>query len=113
MLYLGDYDLCGNMIEENTRRVLEREAGELNWERLALTWEQVEQYDLPVITKHDRRFNNGAAHEAVETEALSQRIIVEILRTRLDELLPEPLERVVEREREQRANVRRDLEGGE
>jgi len=42
ILYLGDLDLSGGQIEANTRRVLEREAGELDWERLALTREQVE-----------------------------------------------------------------------
>jgi hypothetical protein len=79
--------------------------GELRWERLALTREQVEQYDLPVIVKHDRRFADGGAHEAVETEALSQRIIVEIVRNRLEELLPEPLEHVQEREAAQRRAI--------
>lgn len=31
ILYLGDLDLSGGQIEQNTRRVLEREAGELAW----------------------------------------------------------------------------------
>jgi hypothetical protein len=38
ILYLGELDLSGDQIEANTR--LEREAGELAWERLALTREQ-------------------------------------------------------------------------
>ena len=105
LLYPGDFDLAGNDIEANTRRVLEREVGHLRWERLALTREQVEEYDLPVIIKHDRRFADGGAHEAVETEALSQRIIVEIVRSRLEELLPEPLESVHEREAEERQAI--------
>jgi hypothetical protein len=89
--------------------VLEREVGKLRWERLALTREQVEQYDLPVIIKHDRRFADGGAHEAVETEALSQRIIVEIVQNRLEQLLPEPLESVQEREDAQRQEIERLL----
>jgi len=110
ILYLGDFDLCGNDIEANTRRVLEREVGELQWERLALTGEQVEAYQLPKIIKTDRRFKDDRGrHEAVETEALSQRVIVDILRTRLEELLPEPLERVHERAEAQRTIVRRVL----
>jgi hypothetical protein len=32
---------------------------------------------LPIITKHDKRFNDGGVHEAVETEALSQRLMLE------------------------------------
>jgi hypothetical protein len=43
VLYLGDWDLCGNMIEANTRRVLEHHVLNLSWERLALTREQVER----------------------------------------------------------------------
>jgi hypothetical protein len=105
VLYLGDFDRAGNDIEANTRRVLEREVGELRWERLALTQAQVEQYDLPVIIKHDRRFKDGGAHEAVETEALSQRIIVEIVENRLVALLPEPLEHVLEREAKGRQEI--------
>ena len=76
---------------------------------MALTREQVSAYNLPVIIKHDRRFNGGGAHEAVETEALSQRIIVEIVERRLAELLPEPLESVQERADLERADVRRKL----
>jgi hypothetical protein len=108
VLYLGDFDLCGNDIENNTRRVLEREVGEvLDWERLALTAEQVERYQLPKIIKRDKRFKNGGGdHEAVETEALSQRLIIDIVRKRLDELLPEPLQDVQERAKRERITIR-------
>jgi hypothetical protein len=110
VMYLGDLDLCGGDIEDNTRHVLEREVGELQWERLALTAEQVERYDLPKITKNDRRFKNGGGvHEAVETEALSQSVIIDIVRARLDELLPEALERVQERVEREREDLRRKL----
>ena len=34
-----------------------------------------------------RRYSDGRPHEAVETEALRQTVLVDILRTRLDELL--------------------------
>ena len=109
VIYLGDLDLSGDQIEANTRRVLEQASGSLDWERLALTPEQVREHDLPVIVKHDRRYKDGHAHEAVETEAISQRVLVEILRARLDKLLPEPLARVQERERRQRAVVSRRI----
>jgi hypothetical protein len=106
IIYLGDLDLSGDQIEANTRRVLEQESGaELDWERLALTHTQVREYGLPVIVKNDRRYKDGHTHEAVETEAISQGVLVEILRARLDELLPEPLLRVQEREQRQRRAV--------
>jgi hypothetical protein len=110
VLYLGDYDLSGNLIEANTRRVLEQAiGGELQWERLALTKRQIEEYRLPEITKRDRRYKDGRPHQAVETEAISQRVLVEILRARLDELLPEPLARVLERVARQRRRLERML----
>jgi hypothetical protein len=109
--YLGDLDLVGGDIEANTRRVLESIVGELDWQRLALTREQKEQYDLPVIIKRDKRFTNGGGeHEAVETEALSQTLIVDIVRTWLDGLLPRPLDSVFVRERRERARLRRLIE---
>lgn len=106
VLYLGDLDLAGGQIETNTRSVLEREAGgALRWERLALTEQQVAQYSLPTIVKRDRRYKDERPHEAVETEALSQTVLVDILRRRLNVLLPEPLARVQEREGRQRRQV--------
>jgi hypothetical protein len=112
VIYLGDLDLAGNQIEDNTRRVLEREVGgPLRWKRLALTPEQVQEHNLPVIIKHDRRYRDARPHEAVETEAISQRVLIEILRRRLYEMLPEPLERVQEREARQRARIARLLGG--
>jgi len=111
VLYLGDHDWSGNQIEANARRVLEREAGLLRWERLALTEEQVREYDLPVIVKHDRRYKDGRPHQAVETEAISQRVLIDILRARLDALLPEALSRVLEREQRQRKRFNTTIQG--
>jgi hypothetical protein len=86
------------------------QAGELAWERLALTQEQVDQYDLPVIEKHDRRYNDGHPHLAVETEAIGQRIIVDIVRSRLEQLLPEPLRSVQVRADAQRSVIQKALQ---
>ena len=112
--YLGDLDLAGGDIEANTRRVLEEiVGGRLNWKRLALTREQVTQYRLPSITKTDGRFKNGGGvHEAVETEALSQTLIVDIVREWLTTaVLPQSARPPVHvRERQQRARLRRLIE---
>ena len=110
VLYLGDWDFSGGHIEANTRRVLERDRGRvLNWERLALTENQVNDPDLnlTVIDKYDRR--TKTTHPSVETEALSQQQIVSIVRDRLDALLPEPLETIHDREEAERAQLRRLL----
>lgn len=110
LLYLGDFDWQGGQIEANTRSVLERLiGGELEWERLALTAAQVGRYHLTRIRKPDKRYKPVRYHDAVETEALKQNIIVSIVRRRLDALLPEPLADVQERERTERLKVQAQL----
>jgi len=116
VLYLGDFDLAGGQIEANTRDVLERHTGRTfdgeTWERVALTAEQVEGLRLrgvePILKKDDRYIDQHP-HEAFECEALGQGPIVAALRDRLDELLPEPIEDVLEREAEEKQKVRRVL----
>jgi hypothetical protein len=76
---------------------------------LALTEQQVASYNLPTIVKRDRRYKDGHPHEAVETEALSQTVLVDILLRRLNTLLPEPLSRVQERAERQRRRVTAEL----
>ena len=113
IIYLGDLDLVGDQIEDHTRSVLERDVGgDLEWERLALTQAQVQRYRLPSVVKRDRRYKGiGGVHEAWECEAISQRILVDTLRTRLEALLPEPLDRVHGRELRQRRKVAAMLRG--
>jgi hypothetical protein len=69
----------------------------------------VREHGLTPIVKHDRRFKTGGAHEAVETEALSQALIVQIVRDRIDALLPAPLDAIRVREDEERQRLRRLL----
>lgn len=113
VLYLGDWDHRGGLIEGNTRRVLAEYDPALwsddAWERVALTEVQVRAHRLPVIEKIDRAYRPPRTYPAVETEALGQRLIVELLRARLAALLPEPLADVLERERAQREALRRRL----
>jgi hypothetical protein len=112
VLYCGDWDWQGHQIEVNTRAVLERLiGGELDWKRIALTEEQVDRYNLRplIIQKADRRYKPVRYHDAVETEALKQHIIIGIVRDALDAELPEPLTTVLERETRQRTAMRRLL----
>jgi hypothetical protein len=97
VLYLGDYDRQGEDIEGNSRRVIEARLGcEANWERLLLTEAQVKKWKLPTIFKLDKR--DGKSDLAVEAEALNQSIIVDLVESRLKQLLPESLESVRRRE---------------
>jgi hypothetical protein len=112
VFYLGDFDLSGGHIEENTYKVL-AEYGDLAWERVAITRAQVDARSLPVVEKPDKRYKPVRYFEAVETEALGQAEIARLLTERLDRELPEPLAAVLEREKRQRVQVRALLEQGE
>lgn len=110
VVYLGDWDRSGHDIESSARSRLEDFTGyELDWGRLALTTDQVERFNLPVIMKRDGR--DHQEREAVETESLSQTILLRLLTAFLDQLLPEPLADVHVREQQQRAETRRWLGG--
>jgi hypothetical protein len=112
VLYLGDLDHQGDQIEENTRNVLEREAGRaIGWRRLALTREQVAERGLEPIWKRDERYRPAKEHWAWEAEALTQRVLEDLVRDELDALLPEPLEDALEHERRQREAYLAFLEG--
>ena len=115
VLYIGDHEIRGpaDQIEANTRRRIEQHTGRVfddtSWERVALTQAQVEndpRLQGLVIEKVDRRYKPPKTYEAVECEALGQVILQDLLRTRLDALLPEPLADVLEREERQRAKAR-------
>jgi hypothetical protein len=104
VLYVGDHDPQGEDIERNTRRVLEREAGPRGWRRVALTGEQAA--GLPAIEKVDRRCKPPRRSMAVEVEALGQGAVTSLVKTALDELLPEPIETVQVRQRRDKQRVR-------
>jgi hypothetical protein len=110
VLYLGDSDKSGTDIEANTRRVLERETGRvIEWTRLGMTEQLVEQRGVEPIWKVDGRTKRG--HWAVEVESLGQAGVVDLVRAALDALLREPIARVREREERERAEVRGLLDG--
>ena len=57
VLYLGYFDLQGHQIEANTRRVLEHKVRRrIDWNRIAITEEQIAQRGLTPILKKDHRF---------------------------------------------------------
>jgi hypothetical protein len=101
VLYLGDLDFSGGKIEANSQRVLERAAGRgIEWTRLGMTESQATARGITPIRKTDGRTRK--THEAIEVEALGQAGVTALVRDALESLLPEPLERVLEREQAQR-----------
>jgi hypothetical protein len=114
VLYCGDLDLGGGQIENNTQEVLFEAANRsIFWERLMLTDEQVKRHSLPSMLKTDRRFKHGGGtDEAWECEALSQKLIVELLEARLKKLLgsnswgPRTIAQIEKTEKAERALIR-------
>lgn len=100
--YVGDSNYAGDSIAANTRRVLERKVGGLDWHRLAVTPEQAQTEGMTAKPGTDRRHRDQAPHESYEAEALGQRYLADLLDGWLAGLLPEPLADVQERERAER-----------
>jgi hypothetical protein len=114
--YCGDWDLAGNQIEANTRRVLERHTGrtydKTTWQRILLTDKQVDalrRRGVKPIKKVDARCKGGRPHDAFEAEALGQRYVMDVVRRCLEKMAPVPLKDVLEREVRERAEVLRLL----
>jgi hypothetical protein len=109
--YFGDHNVAGDLIEANTCRVLERAVGPLDWQRIAVTAQQAQDAQLPPKPGTDRRYTDGRPHVSYEAEALGQGTVVDMLTDWLDDLLPEPLADVQEREEQERAEVADLLDG--
>jgi len=119
VLYIGDCEIGGpaDDIEANTRRYIEEHADRCfdddTWTRIALTQEQVDVDPALLalaITKTDKRYKHGRPYQAIECEAVGQVTLEQLLRAKLNELLPEPLESVLARQEEQRAVLTERLE---
>jgi hypothetical protein len=102
--YIGDADKAGGDIENNSADVLTDVSGVVSWERLALTWAQVDDLGLPTEARFDKRTRRTTL--ACEVEAYPQVRLEADVTAFLDGLLPEPLEDVQEREAAERARVR-------
>jgi hypothetical protein len=107
--YVGDADKAGGDIEANTHRVLDEVLDIKEWERIALTWKQVETHGLPTVPRTDGR--NQLTYEVCEVEALPQRILVTLAVDFLDGWLPDGVawHDVHEREKGQRDEIRQLL----
>jgi hypothetical protein len=116
VLYVGDYDGRGHDIENHIQRVLERATGRTfdndTWERVALTKDQTDDLrarGVEPIMKVDNRRRDKRPYEAYEAEALGQRPIENLVRAKLEELIPESLDSVRVREETEREEIRHRL----
>ena len=91
IFYIGDYDPAGVLIdvaiERELRQHLDPEV-DLRFERIGITEQQVIDYDLP--TKPRKAGERRAPHieRTVEAEALPAGLMRELLRERIEALLP-------------------------
>ena len=91
VFYIGDYDPAGVLIDVAIERELRRHLKPNAWldfERIAITREQIEEFDLP--TKPRKRGDRRALHikETVEAEAMPAGLMRDLLREHIEALLP-------------------------
>jgi hypothetical protein len=92
ILYIGDYDPAGVLIDVALQRELREHLDpdiELHFIRIGITANQIEQYNLP--SKPRKETDRRALHirETVEAEAMPANVMRGLLRTSIESLLPE------------------------
>ena len=99
IIYIGDYDPAGVLIDVAIERELRKHINpevELEFLRLGITAEQIEQYDLP--TKPRKANDKRALHieHTVEAEAMPAHVLRSLLRSLIESYLPEDALRVAQ-----------------
>ena len=92
VLYIGDYDPAGVLIDQALERELRRHLKpsiNLIFNRIGINAEQIEFYDLPTKPRKDSDRRSLHVAETVEAEAMPARILRGILRERIERMLPE------------------------
>jgi hypothetical protein len=118
VIYIGDFDPAGVLIDEALQRELREHLDpsiELQFRRIAITSEQIAEYDLP--TKPRKAGEKRATHieKTVEAEAMPAGTMRALLRNTIEELLaPDALAaaKVAEESERQQLEILADLAGG-
>lgn len=91
IIYVGDYDPAGVLIDQNIEREIRGHLpnADIEFMRIAITAEQIEGYDLP--TKPRKPGDRRARHikETVEAEAMPVPILQNLLRQSVESYLPQ------------------------
>jgi hypothetical protein len=113
IIYIGDYDPAGVLIDQSLEAELRRHLPEglgleLEFVRLAITPEQIAIYDLPTKPRKDTDRRAQHVTETVEAEAMPAAILRGLLRCAIEVHLPEgALEVAKAAEESERAHLRR------
>lgn len=89
--YVGDYDPAGVLIDVALERELRAHLAprvELVFERIGISRDQIEQYDLPTKPRKESDKRSPQVEYAVEAEAMPANILRELLRNKIEALLP-------------------------
>ena len=92
VIYIGDYDPAGVLIDLSIEKELRQHlhsAVDLSFHRIAITENQIEQYDLP--TKPRKAGDKRSQHvkSTVEAEAMPAKIMRKLLRDSVEAFLPD------------------------
>lgn len=92
VIYIGDYDPAGVLIDLSIEKELRQHlhsAVDLSFHRIAITEDQIEQYDLPTKPRKagDKRSQHVKA--TVEAEAMPAKTMRKLLRDTVESFLPE------------------------
>jgi hypothetical protein len=91
VIYIGDYDPAGVLINEALERELREHLDpgiELVFQRIAITAEQIDQYDLPSKPRKAGEKRAAYIKRTVEAAALPAGIMRQMLRNTIEDLLP-------------------------
>jgi hypothetical protein len=91
IFYIGDYDPAGVLIDQSIERELREHLNEdvdLEFDRIAITNQQIEQYDLPEKPRKTTERRVLDLHNTVEAEAMPAGIMRALLRVNIESLLP-------------------------
>lgn len=90
--YIGDYDPAGVLIDQSLERELRLHLNgyiEMDFRRIAINENQIEQYDLPRKPRKKNDIRSKQIESTVEAEAMPAHILRQMLREYIESLLPE------------------------
>lgn len=91
IFYIGDYDPAGVLIDAALERELRQHLYpviDLDFVRLGITEQQIEEFDLPSKPRKDTDRRSRHVETTVEAEAMPAHILRRLLRDRIEALLP-------------------------
>lgn len=92
VFYIGDYDPAGVLIDKKIEQELRQHLNpcvEMHFERIGITRKQIEHYNLPTKARKAGDKRSPEVEFTVEAEAMPAKLLRQMLRDRIEELLPQ------------------------